>query len=210
MKISIGELSKLYHEQWTHGFEIGKSYNAKGNIVDDASICELNGHTFVDLGLPSGTLWATCNVGATTPEEDGDCFAWGETEPKDEYTKGNYKYQDEIDILPASADAATVNWGEGWRMPTPKEFLELGWCEWTWMGKGYKLTGPNGNSIYLPGKRGVYWSCWSSSPIGNLYAQLFHFYSENTEKDCCSPRIDTDSTCRDLCYPIRPVCLIKK
>lgn len=107
----------------------------------------LNGHMYVDLGLPSGTLWATCNVGAKSEEEYGDYFSWAETSPKDpaDYipTKTAYyeketstevlylKYNigltnnDGIPTLEASDDAATVNWGEGWRMPTNDDFTEL-------------------------------------------------------------------------------------
>ena len=103
-----------------------------------------NGHEYVDLGLPSGIKWATCNVGATTPEEYGDYFAWGETQPKDYYDWSTYKYcnGDEYSItkyctrstygtvdikttLELSDDAARVNWGGKWRMPTIEEQKEL-------------------------------------------------------------------------------------
>jgi len=120
----------------------------------------LNGHEWVDLGLPSGTLWATCNVGATCPEEFGDYFAWGETEPQDsnaynfssyKYANGNYwgnpkitkycnksRYGDKgfcdtIICLSREDDAAAANWGKGWRMPTKEELKELkDFCEWNW------------------------------------------------------------------------------
>ena len=126
----------------------------------------------VDLGLPSGLLWATCNVGASTPKDFGSYFAWGETKTKKRYSDGNYSYKANPKILPPTADAAAVNWGDGWRMPTEEECEEL-WekCEWDWVGKGYMVTGPNGNSIFLPavgyyddnqldsnGTCGYYWS----------------------------------------------------
>ena len=104
----------------------------------------LNGHEYVDLGLPSGTLWATCNVGADTPESYGDYFAWGETEPKTTYDWSTYKYcvgeydrltkycsdttygyngfTDNLYVLQLSDDAASVNWGEGWRMVSEEAF----------------------------------------------------------------------------------------
>lgn len=134
---------------------------------------ELNGHGYVDLGLTSGLKWATCNVGASKPEEAGDYFAWGETSPKSEYTEKNsltYKKKpsklksmgivDSNGNLTMSHDAANVNWGSSWRMPTKedvKEILENCTCTFFCIDgkRGRKLTGPNGNSIFLPasGKR---------------------------------------------------------
>lgn len=134
-------------------------------------------HEFVDLGLPSGTKWATCNVGADTPEEYGDYFAWGEVSPKSSYTWANYKYcngdfnsltkycsmssfgdngfTDNLKVLEQSDDAATVNWGANWRTPTTDEIYELRRnCTMTWSlqngVEGMLFTGPNGNSIFLP------------------------------------------------------------
>lgn len=134
-----------------------------------------NGHEYVDLGLPSGLLWATCNVGASSPEEYGDYFAWGETKPKARYNwetykwcGGSYKTQtkyctsssdgtvDNKTILELSDDAANAQWGGDWRMPTKEEIRELrNNCTWTWTTqkrvKGYKVTSKiNGNSIFLP------------------------------------------------------------
>ena len=151
------------------------------NIELDATINEReygfeNGHEWVDLGLPSGLKWATCNVGANTPEEYGDYFAWGEVEPKETYNWSTYKYGSDDDeltkycdkssygnngftdnktVLDPEDDAATVNWGGAWRMPTTEEQQELiNNCTWTWTTQngvnGYKVTGPNGNSIFLP------------------------------------------------------------
>ena len=139
-----------------------------------------NGHAYVDLGLPSGLKWATCNVGATTPEGYGDYFAWGETATKSEYTSENYAYTETSEILPLSNDAVVVNMGGEWRMPTYEEQTELRTeCTWTWTDD-YNGTGVagrivtskiNGNSIFLPaagcsdgsgldgaGAGGGYWS----------------------------------------------------
>ena len=115
----------------------------------------LNDHNWVDLGLPSGTKWATCNVGSTTPEGYGDYFAWGETSTKSTYTQDNYTYTGDPNNLPSSADAATANWGSGWRMPTQTEMKELiNNCTVTWTIQngvnGRLFTGSNGNSIFLP------------------------------------------------------------
>ncbi len=104
--------------------------------------------------MTTGTLWATCNVGATSPEEYGDYFAYGETEPKSDYSWSTYKYgsssdqltkycydssygkdgfNDNLVTLEASDDAATANWGSDWRMPTKTELEELAIeCTWTW------------------------------------------------------------------------------
>ena len=131
-------------------------------------------HEWVDLGLPSGTLWATCNVGANAPEEYGDFFAWGETEPKELYSWSTYKWCDgnqyaitkyctsnswgTVDNrteLEPEDDAASVNWGPSWCMPSSEQQEELAEkCTWTWTtinGEyGYLVTGPNGNTLFLP------------------------------------------------------------
>ena len=112
---------------------------------------DANGHAYVDLGLPSGTLWTTCNIGATKPEEYGDYFAWGETSTKDTYDWTTYKYSkgdedeltkycddsdygynygyngftDSLNTLEPSDDAATVNWGSGWQTPSDEQWEEL-------------------------------------------------------------------------------------
>ena len=139
----------------------------------------INSHEYVDLGLPSGLLWATCNVGATTPEEYGDYFAWGETTTKSEYTQANsLTYGKSLNDISGNPqyDAATANWGGRWRMPTYDEMNELRRnCTWKWTTQngvnGYKVTGPSGASIFLPaagysngsslnlaGSDGYYWS----------------------------------------------------
>ena len=134
-------------------------------------------YEYVDLGLPSGTLWATCNVGANAPEEYGDYFAWGETEPKDVYNFSTYQYcmgsetthtkycfnssfgyhgfTDDLTTLLLEDDAATANWGDSWRMPTMEEWQELldnTTSTWTTQNgvNGRLFTAPNGNSLFLP------------------------------------------------------------
>ncbi len=139
-------------------------------------------HEYVDLGLPSGLLWATCNVGAEAPEEYGDYFAWGETEPKDTYTSDNYTFSENPSILPYDHDAATANWGGNWRMPTMEEWQELlnnTTVTWTQQGgvNGRLFTASNGNSLFLPaaGYRsssslyhaGSYGDYWSSSLLSD-------------------------------------------
>ncbi len=139
-----------------------------------------NGHAYVDLGLPSGTLWATCNVGATTPEGYGDYFAWGETTPKTNYDWSTYKYcngtdewdtpfftkyinyddensifNDNLTVLLPEDDAATANWGSGWCTPTREQLEEIKnntTCVEAFQNnvKGILLTASNGQSLFLP------------------------------------------------------------
>ena len=118
----------------------------------------------IDLGLPSGTKWACCNVGATTPEGYGNYYAWGETQPKEKYywdtyihCDGSYNTCHDIgtDIAGTEYDAATANWGAPWRMPSLTQCQELiNNCnsEWTTLNgaNGRKFTGPNGGTIFLP------------------------------------------------------------
>ena len=154
----------------------GVKAECKVTVLNDNS-GTLDVHEYVDLGLPSGTLWATCNVGANSPEEYGDYFAWGETEPKNDYSWSTYKYYKGTDDtmtkyctssidgtvdnkteLEPSDDAATANWGSGWQMPSREQRDELinssyTITTWTTMnGKyGRKITSKsNGNSIFLP------------------------------------------------------------
>ena len=134
------------------------SSEANGQNLSPAS-GEINGHQWVDLGLPSGLKWATCNVGASTPEDPGDYFAYGEVSEKDSYVFNNsINLQKEIRHISGRSeyDAATVHWGKEWRIPTYHEVDELIYncrMEWTTInGKnGYKLTSLiNGASIFLP------------------------------------------------------------
>lgn len=170
--------------------------NGGGNA--GSGIYNYNGHDYVDLGLPSGTLWATCNVGAATPEAYGDYFAWGETEPKTTYNWGTYKYcrgsedrltkycsnsdfgyngfTDNLIVLQLNDDAATANWGSGWRTPTADQWRELYKNtnhSWTSLNgvTGRLFVARNGNRLFLPaagcigdselsnvGSNGYYWS----------------------------------------------------
>ena len=145
--------------------------NGNRNLVANFS------HLYVDLGLPSGTLWATCNVGADTPEDYGDYFAWGETQPKSTYDWNTYQYcmgsnttltkycqisdygyngfTDGLTTLEPSDDAATANWGADWRTPTYSECMELyNYTTHTWTTQngvnGRLFTASNGNSLFLP------------------------------------------------------------
>ncbi|MBQ5896540.1 MAG: hypothetical protein IIW75_08275 [Bacteroidaceae bacterium] len=177
----------------------------------DNSENQVNGHEYVDLGLPSGIKWATCNVGASTPEECGGYYAWGETEEKEEYYSTSYKwkkgtsrtiyakyctdskYGDNKTVLEPEDDVAHVKWGGTWRIPTQDEQKELlDKCIWEWTElngvNGYKVTGPNGNSIFLPAmgtvtgsnvsRLGSFGRYWSSLLRGdnNERAYVLHFF----------------------------------
>ena len=161
----------------------------------------INGHEWVDLGL--SVKWATCNVGASSPSDYGDYFAWGEISTKSSYTIDNSKtYNKHMgDIAGISQyDAASANWGGTWRMPTEKELQELSdQCTWTWTSQGghsgYRVTSKtNGNSIFLPaaGFRhrkslynvGSYGHYWSAGPYSNtngcyLYFNSSYVYPQN-------------------------------
>ena len=147
--------------------------------VTSGTIPDEDNHEYVDLGLPSGTLWATCNVGASKPEEYGDYFAWGETKPKSDYLCSTYKwgsgynqltkyctsssyglngFKDNKTTLDLADDAANANWGGQWRMPTSADFEELlnntskQWVT-NYNGTGVNgrlFTANNGKSIFLP------------------------------------------------------------
>lgn len=128
----------------------------------------INGHEWVDLGLPSGTKWATCNIGATKPEEYGKYYAWAEIETKSRYSWNNCKdcldntgdtwkkYKENgLQKISSGDDVAYQTWGQKWRLPTMDEASELykncKVTEETVNGiNGIRITGPNSNSIFLP------------------------------------------------------------
>ena len=172
--------------------EVGTAYGEERIFTTLPIEGPTNGHAWVDLGLPSGKKWAICNVGATSPEEYGDYFAWGETSTKETYGEDNCPtyglseselqsqgYIDSEGNLTSQYDAATANWGGDWRMPTYDELNELrNRCTWTWTTQngvnGYKVLGPSGASIFLPAagyrygsslyRAGSYGYYWSSTP----------------------------------------------
>ncbi len=185
----------------------------------------------VDLGL--SVKWASCNVGAKVPEGYGGYYAWGETEEKGDYSWSTYKYCDGIEntltkyctnsyygtvdnktTLEPCDDVATVEWGKMWRMPTLAEQDELrNNCTWEWTTlngvNGWRVTGPSGNSIFLPaagfrsgsevsfqGTYGLYWLSTLSSGDSNnasyLYFDSIESYSGRRN--------------RYHGHPVRPVC----
>ena len=173
-------------------------------------------HDWVDLGL--SVKWATCNIGAASPEDYGDYFAWGETTPKSSYTsdtsKTRNKHIEDIKGNP-QYDAARANWGGAWRLPTKVECEELiDQCVWEWFSQGghngSRVTSKiNGNSIFLPAsgwclcalKFCIGKSCcyWNSTPDPNDDVFAGYLYSELS-------KIHVGWYFRQYGYPIRPVC----
>ena len=196
-------------------------------------------HEYVDLGLPSGTLWATCNIGADNPEDYGDYFAWGETSGyksgKTTFNWSTYKYcngsyttmtkycnksgygtVDNKTELELSDDAAYVNWGANWRMPSDDQFTELinsSYTTSTWTTQngvyGRKITSKsNGNSLFLPaaGYRsgtsltdaGSYGDYWSRTLDTSFPYLAYCLYSD-------SSGIRTGDGSRYIGFSVRPV-----
>ena len=195
--------AKLLIEDSTQGWEISSAFvplKAVDGRLDPKK--EINGHEYVEMG--DGLKWATCNVGASTPEEAGSRFAWGETETKSEYLRDNYKwyenenptkynFDDGKTVLESSDDAATVNWGGSWRTPTLEEFANLlnqDNFEWKYddAKKGFsvtsKISGYEGNSIFFKSKEN-YWSSTRWGGEKNAYI-LYVGTSMNTQDGECT------------------------
>lgn len=171
-----------------------------------------NGHEFVDLGL--SVKWAPCNVGASKPSDFGNYYAWGETQTKDyywDYNSISFR-KDFNDIEGTIYDVAYTEWGARWRMPTKEEFQELiDKCKWKWIKvdgiNGYRVTGPNGNAIFLPAAG---YSCrdfvdgenslgyyWSSAP-GSIEEEAWYLYFNNK-------LIKVNELSRSIGRSVRPV-----
>lgn len=151
-KLAFGEDGMTLHTDSSSELNLWPEFI---NIPDGSS----DGHDYVDLGLPSGNKWATVNLGATTPSEGGEYFAWGETQSKKTF------YLEDTPVMyerifydfggNRNLDAATVNWGGRWQMPDDFDFQELiDCCNWVWScddgREGYIVTGPTGKKIFLP------------------------------------------------------------
>ena len=168
--------------------------------VADGGTIVVNGYEAVDLGL--SVKWACCNVGASSPEGYGGYYAWGETEEKSSYYREDYKFYNSStgydyyigsNISGTQYDVAHVKWGGSWRMPTLDEIKELvNNCTWKWTTQngvnGQLVTGPNGNSIFLPAagyrngtdlfNRGSLGNYWSATLVESYsdYACYLYFY----------------------------------
>jgi hypothetical protein len=207
--LGLGLVGAKY--DWVRAFHVGSPQAVSRSSVsgfspqaaESKASGSANGHDYVDLGLPSGTLWATCNLGASKPEDFGNYYAWGETDTKTNYNNPkDYKYfnvnynnyvtltkycnrsdcgyndfVDNLTDLQSVDDAATANWGSGWRTPTKAQYDELlANTSEKWMTcngvKGSLFTAKNGQSIFLPASGvwgseldhiGIYAYYWSRS-----------------------------------------------
>ncbi len=185
------------------------------------------GHKAVDLGLPSGLLWATANLAAKEPDCTGKYFAWGETSMKrdcdistykhaDPETETIFKYtaNDHKTTLTDTDDAAIQLWGKPWRMPTPADYQELiDYCTWEWFCEsrylcGYKVIGPNGNYIFLPitGSRigtefsdDYYGSYWTSAVNTNNHSEAYELAFEYEVYHIASSERTDGRTIRAVC-----------
>lgn len=206
-----------------------KMGNSNSNIYPQSKSftrCPDNNHPHaIDLGLPSGTKWACCNVGASTPTGYGGHYAWGETVTKDYYDANTYSHCDGTretshhignNIAGTKYDVAHVKWGGTWRMPTIEQIKELkNNCRTEWKTqngvRGLLVTGRNGGIIYLPaagrlwtgdglleeGESGAYWSS-SLAPYEEIFASDFTYV--------ISYWISVGSDNRFVGRSVRPVC----
>ena len=188
--------SKEYQDVWN----LGKNERIEVRVVDSVAFVAYYAHLScpddrhphaIDLGLPSGTLWACCNVGANAPQEFGGYYAWGETEEKEEYSWATYTFYSPdndsyanlgSDICGTARDVAHQLWGDAWQMPSEEQCAELvanSTGEWAKLGDAYGrfIMGRNGGSIFIPAA-GYRWfgyrnhafshvCCWS----GTAYSQ---------------------------------------
>lgn len=223
--LALGASAQNTHDivVW-HGTQ-SQTIQAVDSITFVESKIELS---YVDLGL--SIKWGTCNIGAKNPEDFGNFYQWGDVATKESYDWDTYKYgtdrtnlekynvKDGKTVLDPEDDAAIVNLGEGWRMPTPAEIKELvDNCTWEWTTvnnvKGYKVTAKNGNSIFLPaagvmftknpyygGQYGYYLSNTlreGEESYVKMYAQGFSFQSDKYQTD--------DRIARNYGITVRPV-----
>ncbi len=208
MRVDVADVSTLV------GIVIGKNEPSYLTCPDD------HHPHLIDLGLPSGTKWACCNVGASAPEQYGGYYAWGETEEKDLYNWSTYAHYDGSsdncydigsDIAGTDYDVAHVKWGGSWVMPSHEQIIEL--IEETTSEvmmqngvNGCKFTSSNGGTIFLPGagaqgENGNSWEgtggYWSSEIYGEKHALDLHFYNSGSAHH--------NSASRFLGRSVRPV-----
>lgn len=186
------------------------------HVIDDVEMHRLpviNGHEYVDLGLPSGTKWATMNVGATDVTDYGNYYKYGFGADTYQVTSGESDYRGTENPLAASADTAIQSWGGGWHMPTKEQYQELvGNTTYQWVTidgvNGAKFTAQNGNYIFFPAtgfyyhdevrlhSRGSLSYIWASTPRDNSTSWCLYVVSGAKKVDWIY---------RTGGYPVRPV-----
>ena len=220
---------------YVRSYAINSAGTSYGSEVPFTTLSSGGSHTYVDLGLPSGLLWATCNVGADTPEDYGDYFAWGETAPKSIYYWNTYQYcmgsentlnkycsnadngyngyTDNLTTLQPMDDAATANWGTDWRMPTREEWLELynnTTHIWTTQNGVYGrlFTATNGNSLFLPAAGSRWLGALDEAGSGGFYWSS-SLYTDDPESAWYfyfySDHYNVNARTRDYGLSVRPV-----
>lgn len=183
-------------------------------VCRDCSSGKYNWHDFVDLGLPSRTLWATCNVGAEAPNQPGLYFAWGSTVADTKEYKNVYS----IPRLDPQHDAATVHWGGTWRTPTKREadeliescrFIPAKYNE----SEGVMIIGPNQNTLFLPKTGSIYngdkkpflcdnFECWISEEKSDSEGNAIAYYlNVRYDGEACDDR----DIYKNHRIPVRPV-----
>lgn len=225
MKRKVFALSRMFSiVAWASMLSLGLTACTQDEIKDTDIYCAHEGHAHaVDLGL--SVKWACCNVGATSPEEYGGYYAWGDPEKKESCIWTNYKWhnndtgemskyndKDGKTVLDPADDTAQALWGGEWRMPTQAEIQELmDRCTWTWTSVngvyGYKVSG-NGNSIFLPAAGSQYEELLTSQGTQGCYMSATLYSDDNGFEVCMGfNKKDRYTINSDRCdgHTIRPV-----
>lgn len=194
---------------------VKKSTNQSKKSKQKPTTGTIAGHEWIDLGLPSGTKWATKNIGAYNINDKGDRYCWGEINIVDEYTQVINPFSKDISGNP-EFDVATAEYGSKWRMPSKMDFMELmNECEIEWITldgcQGMKFTGPNGNFIFLPEDEKIweyhYGRYWTSTPSGKDKAFKFTAYRKQGVDDDppFKPFCNIDSSSKGYHVYVRPI-----
>lgn len=214
------EVSKDGYEPYALTFALAHNQHQQLNCTlkkEDKMMGTHNGHEWVDLGL--SVMWATCNVGASSPSDYGSYYAWGETTTKTSYSIDNcatYKKRIGSDISGnIRYDIATALWGKGWRIPTEAELEELrDKCTWVRTNQGghngYKVTGPNGKSIFFPASgRYIGASLYESGDDGHYWSsssnENYTYGAEQLSFRCSDGSQWIYYGDRDMGFSVRPV-----
>ncbi len=206
-----GQAEKTKVVRVMNGNEVVGEYLASNvdfvEVADYVAPLEINGHEYVDLGLPSGLKWATCNMGAEARNECGSVYYWGNPDP---YSSTNKTSQNGVDLDDISGnaayDAARAHWGSTWRIPTKAEVQELiDNCEFKYRNEkgvpGSLVTGPNGNQIFFPYNKyeDGYSQLWTSAP-GSNNTKAWYFSITESYKGSIY-----ESNRKGITYYVRPV-----
>ena len=199
----------------------GATYYGDQSVFETAwdpfVVAEIEAGRLVDMGL--SVHWASCNIDASSPENVGNLYAWGETVTKETFTESNNTYKDYVNELPNDHDVAHVKLGGTYRMPREIEVKELvEKCSWEWTDYnsvwGYTVTGPNGNSIFLPSNKHIYngleiWEAgyWSKSKYIPPYGDDFYVttFGIRGVSEINSYSFSSSYTRRYIGFYVRPV-----